>query len=272
MAPFFFLWRGNFRLAVSKTPLNRVRQKRFSALGAVAPVDLTLTLVLGRVKRRSDILIYNGDDMAKSLSFIALAAAFLIGTAATAQDTTTDADTATEPTSEAAAEPAGETAVDETYSTGREDVPATYVKESFDDWQLRCFTNPNGDDPCQLYQFLRDENGNPVAELSIFNLEDGAPAIAAGATVVVPLLTLLTEELKIAVDGGAAKSYPYRFCNAAACIAQIGLTADDIAAFKRGVTATLTLVPAEAPKQRVVIPVSLKGFTKGYEQVSDFKG
>ncbi len=214
----------------------------------------------------------------------------------TATDTATEAatDTATEDAAEGAAEGAadadatGEAAVDaaadgtaadegtapgdDSFSTGKEvgtDQPAVYLKEKFGDWNLRCFRNADGEDPCQLYQLLREAGGNPIAEFSVFRIEGQAPAVA-GATAIVPLVTLLTEELKMSVDGGTAKSYPYRVCTEAGCVAQIGLTAEDIATFKKGSKAQFTLVPAQAPDQKVKIDVSLSGFTAGYEAVGAF--
>ncbi|PVA11521.1 invasion-associated locus B family protein [Pelagivirga sediminicola] len=147
--------------------------------------------------------------------------------------------------------------------------PAVYIKEKFGDWNLRCFRNAEGEDPCQLYQLLREEGGNPVAEFSIFRIEGQAPAVA-GATAIVPLVTLLTEELKLSVDGNAAKSYPYRVCTEAGCVAQIGLTEQDVATFKRGKAAQIVLVPAQAPDQKIKIKVSLNGFTAGYDAVGAF--
>lgn len=144
-----------------------------------------------------------------------------------------------------------------------------YIKEKFGDWSLRCFRNPNGEDPCQLYQLLREASGNPVAEFSVFRIENQGPAVA-GATAIVPLVTLLTEELKLSVDGGTAKSYPYRVCTEAGCVAQMGLTAQDIATFKKGKAARIVLVPAQAPDQQVKIDISLSGFTAGYEAVGTF--
>lgn len=210
--------------------------------------------------------------MPKPLSILSFATAIALGSAVWAQE----ADTATDTTQEAAPE-AGEAQTEGTegtgaFATGTEvapQEPAVYVKEQFGDWNLRCFRNPEGEDPCQLYQLLREAQGNPVAEFSIFRLEGQPPAIA-GATVIVPLVTLLTEELKISVDGGAAKSYPYRVCTEAGCVAQLGLTQADVNAFKRGAQATVTLVPAQAPDQTINIPVSLSGFTKGYEAVASF--
>ena len=67
----------------------------------------------------------------------------------------------------------------------------TYVKEEFGDWQFRCIRTEGGEDPCQLYQLLRDAGDNPVAEISIFTVS-GNEKIIGGATIVTPLETLLT--------------------------------------------------------------------------------
>ena len=176
------------------------------------------------------------------------------------------------PATDAPAEGAAEGAAEGTsaFNTGREvNEDPTYIKEEHGDWQLRCFRNAEGEDPCQMYQLLKEAAGNPIAEFSIFRIAEGGPAVA-GATIIVPLLTMLPEELKIAVDGGAAKSYPYRFCSPAGCIAQVGFTEQDIAAYKRGAKARLTLVPAQAPDQKVNIDVSLSGFTAAFDKVSVF--
>ena len=89
---------------------------------------------------------------------------------------------------------------------------APYIKEQFGDWALRCLNNLEGDDPCQLYQLLMDGEGNSVAEISMFLLPEGGQA-AAGATIMTPLGTLLTEGLMISVDGASPRRYVYTFCN-----------------------------------------------------------
>lgn len=142
----------------------------------------------------------------------------------------------------------------------------TYMLAAFEQWEQRCVKTADGSDPCQLYQLLKDQDGNSVAEFSMFALPEGNEA-AAGATVVVPLETLLTANLLIAVDGGKAKIYPYTFCAQIGCISRVGFTADEVAQFKKGASATMTIVPAVAPDQKVVLDISLKGFTAGYEAV-----
>ncbi|MEX5728875.1 invasion protein IalB [Rhodovulum iodosum] len=194
-------------------------------------------------------------DLIKSLTCIA---ALALAAPALAQDTsdaapqdTPEPQTATE---EAAAPKVGE----------------TYVRDTHGDWQLRCARAPEGQtDPCQLYQLLSDEQGNSVAEISIFPLPDGANGQAvAGATIVTPLETLLTEQLRVNVDDGEAKVYPFSWCNQVGCFARIGFTAEDVASFKRGAEAALRIVPVAAPDQQVVLRVSLSGFTAGFDALA----
>ncbi|MCG3266254.1 invasion associated locus B family protein [Yoonia sp. I 8.24] len=140
-----------------------------------------------------------------------------------------------------------------------------YILEEFGDWAMRCVRAPEGEsDPCNLYQLLSDDHGNAIAEFNFFRLPEGANA-AAGATVVVPLETLLTQQLTIAVDGQNARSYPFRFCNAGGCVARLGFTAPEVEQFKRGAAATVRLVHAANPGQEITLDLSLNGFTAGYE-------
>lgn len=147
-------------------------------------------------------------------------------------------------------------------------VGQTYVKEVIQDWELQCVrADSEAEEPCQMYQLLQDEDGNPVAEVSLFRLPTGGQAIA-GATVIVPLETSLQAQLRLSVDGGQGKRYPYSFCNAVGCFARIGLTEADVNGFKRGAKATLTLVPFLAPDQTVALDMSLKGFTASFDKVT----
>lgn len=145
--------------------------------------------------------------------------------------------------------------------------PRTYVKEKFGDWDLQCLEVQDADDVCQMYQLLTDGQGNSVAEASIFQLSNGGQAVAGG-TFVVPLETLLTAKLSVSVDGGQPRRYDYAFCAQVGCYARVGFTAEDIARFKAGAAATVTLVPALAPDQKVEVTMSLTGFTAAFDQTS----
>lgn len=148
------------------------------------------------------------------------------------------------------------------------EVGQTYLASSFEVWEQRCVKTEDGSDPCQLYQLLRDETGGPVAEISLFDLPAGSQA-AAGATIIVPLETLLTANMQIAIDTGTAKVYPFTFCAAVGCISRIGLTAEEVDQFRKGAGAVLTIVPAVAPDERVELNISLAGFTAGFQAVTD---
>lgn len=145
-----------------------------------------------------------------------------------------------------------------------------YSKEKIGDWDMACIRTEAETDPCSLLQIMRDDSGNPVAEMSLFRIENGGQA-AAGATILVPLETLLPAQLTVAVDDAPGKRYNYTYCSPVGCAAQIGLTQEDIDTFKKGNSATVTLVPAPAPDQVVSLTLSLKGFTAGYDAVDVVK-
>ncbi|MFY0624393.1 MAG: invasion associated locus B family protein [Pelagimonas sp.] len=143
--------------------------------------------------------------------------------------------------------------------------PRSYFKEGFKDWKLQCVEVESAEeDVCQMYQLLTTAEGASVAEVSIFQLKDAGQAVAGG-TFVVPLETLLTQKLRISVDGSKARIYDYSFCNQIGCYARVGFTQEDINRFKAGAKATVTLIPALAPDQKVELNMSLTGFTAAFE-------
>ena len=145
--------------------------------------------------------------------------------------------------------------------------PQIYVREEHGDWEVRCLEVPEGqEDPCQLYQRLLDEQGNPTADVNFFDLPDGSE-IVAGATVLTPLQTLLTQQVTMTIDGGQPRRYPFSFCDQSGCYARMGFTQADVQALRRGASATLVVVPALAPDQPARMRMSLSGFTAGLAAV-----
>lgn len=202
--------------------------------------------------------------MFKSLSAVSLAALMALTAPVLAQDTTTDSNTDSNTEAEA---PKNENLLDlgQPVNAGPQ-LGERYSKETHGDWELACIKTQAENDPCSLLQILNGPEGAPMAEVSLFRLENGGQAVA-GATIIVPLETLLPAQLTISVDGAPGKRYNYSFCNPIGCVAQIGFTADDIAAFKKGNKAILTLVPAPAPDQQINLDLSLSGFTAGFDVV-----
>ncbi len=216
--------------------------------------------------------------MLKATSALTLAFALCLAQVAGAQTTTptpTPApapDATTAPAAPAAgadattpAEPPAAPAV------GDNGVGSAYDKATSGDWTVRCIRTADGKDPCQLYQLLKDDKGNSVAEFSMVGLPAGQQ-VAAGATIVTPLETLLSQQITLQIDAAAPKLYPFTFCAPRGCIARVGFAADEIAAMKKGTAIKMTLVPVAAPDQTVALTISLKGFTAGFDQVNKLNG
>ena len=200
--------------------------------------------------------------LSRSLPLVALIAAATFGAASAQAQEATQAPA--EGTAAEAPAPGTELSMGQSPA---DEIGATYAKETFDSWELRCVKTESGVDPCQLYQLLKDGSGNSVAEVGLFTLPEGGEA-AAGATVIAPLETLLTAGLRIGVDEAQPKVYPFSFCSAAGCVARVGFTAEEVEALKKGNKAVVTIVPAVAPDKTVALDLSLKGFTAGYDAVA----
>ena len=157
----------------------------------------------------------------------------------------------------------------EEFSTGEvvENTPSMgdyYVKGSFGDWTLRCLKTEQAQDPCQLFQLMHTPDGSPVAEYNLNPVQSDGLVIA-GANVITPLETLLTQQLTIQVDDENAKIYPFAFCVQMGCVARIGLTEDDLESYRSGAQAIITMFPAAAPTKPERLTLSLTGFTAGHE-------
>lgn len=208
--------------------------------------------------------------MAKTTS---TALALILALAATPLMAQTEAAPATEDAAPAEGV-AADGAAAENLAMGQEVVAAdgpgsTYTVATFEAWEQKCVRTESGVDPCQLYLLLKDQEGNSVAEFTMFNLPKGSegPAVA-GATFIAPLETLLTAGMALQIDEAKGKMYPFTFCAQIGCVARIGFTAEEITAMKAGANAKITIVPFVAPDEKVELAISLKGFTAGYDAVA----
>ncbi|PFG62960.1 invasion protein IalB [Thioclava sp. ES.031] len=214
---------------------------------------------------------------------LALALALGLASGAWAQDTTSS-DTTTTPSADAGttAPAADATSTDQAPATGADATPTmpgadqqaqkpqepqTYIKATYEDWQLQCAKSPDGKDPCQMYQVIKDQNGGNVADISVIGLPDGSQA-AAGLTIMVPMQTLLSQNLVLQVDGGKPMVYPYSFCDPRmmGCFARFGVSNAELDSLKKGSKATITITPLANPQQKVKADISLKGFTKAFDE------
>lgn len=202
-------------------------------------------------------------SMIDTTKAVALAVSLaMTGTAALAQEAQTpaapEAPAATE--APAAATPAAEA------PAAPADGPGTiYVKETSGAWQVRCMrVEPGKTEPCNIFQLLKDEKGTEVAAIEIAPRPAGEKAVA-GATISVPLETLLQAKLVLQIDSGKPLVYDYAWCDRVSCLSLAGFTEADLKAMKNGKEATMTIIPAMAPDQKVQVKISLDGITKGYD-------
>jgi invasion protein IalB len=138
-----------------------------------------------------------------------------------------------------------------------------YIAGTYGDWTKVCQRMGTPVDPCGLMQLLSDEEGSPLAEITIFPLPPGGEAVA-GANILTPLGTVLPQQITLRVDGGTPRRYPFFFCDVGGCYAQVGFTAAMVESFRRGNSATLTIASVLEPDQPIDLNLSLSGFTAGY--------
>lgn len=209
------------------------------------------------------------------LSSIALSAA-LCALPAIAQDST-DAETSTDTGTAAAEAPVADApeteamAADQDASaesgTGQDALGQPYVSHVEADWQIECLRTTLEADPCRMVQMLLDQ-GNPAVRVEIVALPEGGP-VPAVATFYTPLETLLSEQLSLSVDGGRQSKHMFNYCSPQFCVSQIPFAPDAVAAFKRGNVAEAVIVPLRAPDQTVQLTMSLKGFTAGFDKLTE---
>ena len=141
-----------------------------------------------------------------------------------------------------------------------------YIKERFENWTLKCIKPVNSIERCEANQIIFNQKQQPVAEISIIKMPKGQVA-AAAATIIVPLETILSEGLVLAIQELEPKRYQFKFCNSLGCYSQIGLTDDEVEALKKKEKASIVLKHISSGDQQIVIPMSLNGFTKTFSNV-----
>lgn len=207
-------------------------------------------------------------DAAAAAASDAAAAADNAAEAATEAATETDTE-ATAETAPAAEEATTDTPADAAAGAEPSEPPvgAYYPRSTHGDWTLRCIKTADAADPCELYQLMKDGQGNSVAEITLIPLEGESQAVA-GATIVTPLETDLTQGIRLQVDSGQPKAYPFNFCAPVGCVSRVGLTEAELGSLKRGNAATVSLLPYGAGADQIVsLNMSLTGFTAGYTEL-----
>jgi len=139
--------------------------------------------------------------------------------------------------------------------------PQEVVKETHGDWEIRC---TNAGATCFMYQLLLNDQGTPVAEMSLVKLPLGSEAVA-GVTIVAPLGTLLTRGITMQIDDGANAQYPFSWCTRPGCFSRFGLTDLLLNGMKKGTKVNITVFSIADAQTPVAVSASLKGFTAAFD-------
>lgn len=158
--------------------------------------------------------------------------------------------------------PSGE----DSFPVAKQKADGPYVKSTYGSWEIRCIELENGEN-CSLYQLIKDDSGNPTAEISIVVLPEGREA-AAGVTFVSPLATLLTRGIAFSIDSDRARRYDFNWCDRGGCVARFGFSAEEIEFMKNGKAGTFTIVALAAPDSPLALTLPLDGFTDAWDALS----
>jgi len=152
-------------------------------------------------------------------------------------------------------------------STNRVEIGESYTLERHDDWNIQCVKSPETQiDPCQLYQMLYDQKSNAVAEIHLFIILNNNE-IAAGASLMTPLETLLPRNIQLYIDTNPGKEYPFTFCTTLGCVSRIAFTEAEIDKLKQGNFVKAIIYSARNPEVEITATLSLKGFTAALKKL-----
>lgn len=142
------------------------------------------------------------------------------------------------------------------------------VTETHGDWEILCASTDK--QRCVLQQAYKTAEGRPLAVVKIARFEnrslpDGTK-IPAQLEVLVPLGVVLQNGLSFQVDSKETRIAPYRFCVQSGCRVLEPLTDGFVAELKGGATAKLSFRSVDGKTRDA--PISLSGFTKGYNALT----
>jgi invasion protein IalB len=138
------------------------------------------------------------------------------------------------------------------------------IKATFGDWNLVCDTPPGARaEQCAMVQsVVAEDQQNVGLTVIVLKTADGKKRIIR---VLAPLGVLLPSGLGLKIDNVDVGRAGFVRCLSNGCIAEVVMQDDLIAKLKAGTTATFIVF--KTPEQGVGIPVTLKGFSGGLEQL-----
>ncbi|MDX1514297.1 MAG: invasion associated locus B family protein [Gammaproteobacteria bacterium] len=138
--------------------------------------------------------------------------------------------------------------------------------EKFNDWSARCQTAEDSDqEQCYIFQNLvLKEGGQRVLHIAVMYLrQNNQPA----AIVTVPLGVSLPQGVGFQIDEGEKTRFAYERCDASGCTGGLVLTDTLLNSLKKGKQATFSFFSGAG--QEIAVPVSLSGFTAGFNALKE---
>ncbi|MFN4124936.1 invasion associated locus B family protein [Pannonibacter indicus] len=136
------------------------------------------------------------------------------------------------------------------------------VKAVHGDWQMRCDTPPGAEsEQCALIQNVTAEDRDNVG-LSVIVLKT-ADKQARILRVLAPLGVLLPSGLGLRVDDADIGRAAFVRCLPNGCIAEVILQDDVVGKLRGGKQATFIIF--QTPEEGIGIPISLTGFSAGFD-------
>ena len=139
--------------------------------------------------------------------------------------------------------------------------------QQFKDWTARCESAQDPDTgPCYLVQnLLLKSQKKRLLHVAVGFMQNDAQGKQPAAFFTLPLGVSLPGGISLTVDSGKALRMRYERCDATGCLAPLALTEDLIKALKGGRWARVAFF--DANRREVSVPVSLLGFTAGFESL-----
>jgi invasion protein IalB len=132
---------------------------------------------------------------------------------------------------------------------------AAAIEQPFRDWRLACAAAA-----CALRTEVRGADGSAVLTVSATSDRGGALELRT------PLPLFLPDGLTVAVGDAPPRDVPWRTCDAAGCAAETPLDPALLDGLKRERSAEVSLTLVDGV--RVRLPMSLAGFTAGWEALA----
>jgi len=133
--------------------------------------------------------------------------------------------------------------------------------QTFKDWTARCEQAPGtSTERCFIFQNLvLKESGQRLVHVAVGYLAANGQA---AAVITMPLGISLPPGASIGVDGGAPRKIVIERCDRDGCVGAVALSEQLIAELKRG--RELRVSFHDGTRRRIAVPVSLLGFTAGF--------